>query len=177
MLVPFGILDVFQDQLWIYFGQSKETSDFILDCLTNWWDENSENYQNVEELMIELDGGSAIRSNRTQFMTRMVEFSQRSNLKIRLVYYPPYHSKYNTIERCWACLENFWNGAILDSIKTTIAWAENMKWKGVKPIVKLGEKTYETGIKPLEEELELSKEFWHPSRELPSWDVTIIPAV
>ncbi|NER36608.1 MAG: hypothetical protein F6J93_21925 [Oscillatoria sp. SIO1A7] len=22
---------------------------------------------------------------------------------MRLVYYPPYHSKYNPIERCWAC--------------------------------------------------------------------------
>ena len=71
-----------------------------MDCLTNWWGENSENYSNVEELMIELDGGSAIRSNRTQFIKRMVEFSQWSNLKIRLVYYPPYHSKYKTIERC-----------------------------------------------------------------------------
>ena len=43
-----------------------------------------------------------------------------------------------------------------------------MKWKGIKAIVKLGEKSYETGIKASEEELQLSKEFWHPSIELPS---------
>jgi hypothetical protein len=58
----------------------------------------------------------------------MVEFSRASNLKIRLVYYPPYHSKYNLIERYWAYLENFWNGAILDSIEIAIAWAENIRW-------------------------------------------------
>ena len=31
VLVPFGILDVADSQLWIYFGQSAETSDFIVD--------------------------------------------------------------------------------------------------------------------------------------------------
>jgi hypothetical protein len=176
VLVPFGILDVLKDQLWIYFGQSKETSDFIVDCLFTWWKENCEEYGEVEELMIELDGGSPIRSNRTQFIKRMVEFSQSSNLKIRLVYYPPYHSKYNTIERCWACWENYWNGAVLDSIETAIAWAKNMTWKGIKPMVKLVNKTYEKGIIPSQEELELSREFWYPSAELPLWDVTIMPS-
>lgn len=175
MLVPFGILDVFKNQLWIYFGQSKETSDFIVDCLETWWSENSNSYGEIEELMIELDGGSALRSNRTQFIKRMVEFSQKSHLRIRLVYYPPYHSKYNTIERCWAGLENFWNGAILDSIETAISWAKNMTWKGIKPIVKLVETTYSTGVKPSKEELKLSQEFWHPSAKLPSYDITIIP--
>ena len=49
-----------------------------------------------------------------------------------------------------------------------------MKWEGVRAIVKLAEETYETRIKASEEELQLSKEFWHPSIELPLWDVTII---
>ena len=93
MLVPFGILDVVKEQLWLYFGNSKETSDFIVDCLEMWWRENCNSYTDLEELMIELDGGSAIRSNRTQFIKRMVEFSRISNLKIRLVYYPPYQAQ------------------------------------------------------------------------------------
>ena len=33
---------------------------------------------------------------------RMVELSKAIDVKIRLIYYPPYHSKYNPIERCWA---------------------------------------------------------------------------
>jgi transposase len=57
--------------------------------------------------VIDLDGGSATRSDRTQFIKRMVELSQTIHLKIRLIYYPPYHSKYNPIERCWAALENY----------------------------------------------------------------------
>jgi transposase len=140
-----------------------------------WWSDNCNSYSFLEELIIELDGGSAIRSNRTQFIKRIVEFSRSSNLKIKLLYYPPYHSKYNTIERCWACLENYWNGAILDSIETAIAWAQNMTWKGIKPLVTYVDKIYEKGIIPSTEDLEFSKQFWFPSIDLPSWDITIIP--
>ncbi|MGB5712882.1 MAG: hypothetical protein WBM44_18485, partial [Waterburya sp.] len=39
-------------------------------------------------------------------------------LAIALIYYPFYHSKYNPTEQCWALLENYWNGTILDSVKT-----------------------------------------------------------
>jgi hypothetical protein len=97
VLVPFGILNTETDQLSIYFGQSAETSDFIVDCLHHWWRDHQTQYRHLEELTIDLDGGSATRSNRTQFIKRMVEFSQATCLKIHLVYYPPYHSKYNPI--------------------------------------------------------------------------------
>ncbi|MEO1300482.1 MAG: ISAzo13 family transposase, partial [Cyanobacteria bacterium J06636_16] len=98
VLVPFGILDVRDSQLWIYFGQSAETSDFIVDCLVAWWQAHQEDYSGVEELAIDLDGGSALRSNRTQFIKRIAQFCPTTGLKIRLIYYPPYHSKYNPIE-------------------------------------------------------------------------------
>ncbi len=125
-LVPFGILNTENDQLSIYMGQSAETSDFIVDCLTAWWEENQPQNVELDEWVINLDGGPATRSDRTQFIKRMVELSQAIGLKIRLIYYPPYHSKYNQIERCWAALENYWNGAILDSVETAIKWASNM---------------------------------------------------
>ena len=48
-----------------------------------------------------LDNGPHNFSYRTQFLKRMIEFADWAGLEIRLVYYPPYHSKYNPIERCW----------------------------------------------------------------------------
>ena len=96
-----------------------------------------QNPLHLEELMIDLDGGSATRSDRTQFIKRMVQFAQTTKLRVHLVYYPPYHSKYNPIERCWAALENYWNGTVLDSIETALRWAANMTWKAVSPIVHL----------------------------------------
>ncbi|MEL6264022.1 MAG: ISAzo13 family transposase, partial [Cyanobacteria bacterium J06626_6] len=62
------------------------------------------------------------------------------------MYYPPKHSKYNPVERCWAALEQFWNGAILDSIDTTLEWASRMMWKGLEPVIYHLSGTYEKGI-------------------------------
>jgi hypothetical protein len=175
VLVPFGILNTQNDQLSLYFGQSAETSDFIVDCLDLWWQDNQGAYRHLEELVIDLDGGSATRSNRTQFIKRMVQFSQAKGLRIRLVYYPPYHSKYNPIERCWAVLENYWNGTLLDSVETALNWAANMTWKGLAPMVQLLETTYETSVKVLPQELEQYLSFWQRSENLPKWDITISP--
>jgi Rhodopirellula transposase DDE domain len=175
VLVPFGILNTHSDRLSIYLGQSAETSDFIVDCLTAWWYENQHDFLELDEWVIDLDGGPATRSDRTQFIKRMVELSRAINLRIRLIYYPPYHSKYNPIERCWAALENYWNGAILDSVEATIQWAANMSWKGIAPIVHLVETTYEKGIKVLPQDLEQYQTEWQRSETLPQWDITIVP--
>ncbi len=73
VLVPFGILNTHSDHLSIYMGQSAETSDFIVDCLTAWWTENQPDYPELDEWVIDLDGGAATRSDRTQFIKCMVE--------------------------------------------------------------------------------------------------------
>jgi transposase len=175
VLVPLGILNTENDQLSIYMGESAETSDFVVDCLVNWWQEHQGEYSYLEELVINLDGGAATRSNRTQFIKRMVEFSQVTGLKVRLIYYPPYHSKYNPIERCWAALEQYWNGTILDSVEVAIKWASNMTWKGIKPIVYQVTTIYEKGIKVLPEQLKQYQPYWQRSETLAQWDITITP--
>ncbi|MEG4811513.1 hypothetical protein QUA82_28860 [Microcoleus sp. F8-D3] len=76
LLVPFGILNTQSDQLSIYMGQSAETTDFIVDCLTDWWHNNQSDYTELEELVINLDGGPAIRNDRTQFIKRIIDLSQ-----------------------------------------------------------------------------------------------------
>ncbi len=175
VLVPFGILDVAGSQLSIYFGQSAETSDFIVDCLEIWWSEHQESYATIDVLAIDLDGGSAVRSNRTQFIKRMVEFVETTQLSVHLIYYPPYHSKYNPIERCWAALENYWNGTILTSVEEALQWASNMTWNGFEPMIHLVEGTYEKGIKVPADELEPYQQQWQRSQSLPKWDIKIVP--
>ena len=56
VLVPFGILNTQTDQLSIYFGQSAETSDFIVDCLAHWCRNNQDQLVGLDELVIDLDG-------------------------------------------------------------------------------------------------------------------------
>ncbi len=145
-LVPYGILNVVSGLMTVFFGTSYETSDFIVDCLERWWDDNKDAYGDIKELVINLDNGPNSASSRTQFIRRITEFSDDTGLIIRLVYYPPSHSKYNPVERCWGILEEHWNGEILNSVNKTINWVSTMTWKGVKPVVHLWDKIYEKGI-------------------------------
>ena len=174
-LVPYGILDVLSGMLSIFFGASFETSDFIVDCLEMWWGKNRIAYPHIKELVINLDNGPNSASGRTQFIRRMTEFSDKTGLQIRLVYYPPYHSKYNPIERCWGILEEHWNGEVLDSISKAVNWACTMTWKGIKPTVKLVKKLYEKGIQLTKKEMKPYKNRIEYSNTLPKWDVLIKP--
>lgn len=147
VLVPAGILEVEAPQLNILFGTSRDTSDFIADALEWWWKNRQAAYPHVRRLLINLDNGPELASSRTQFMHRLVDFSDRYQMSIELAYYPPYHSKYNPVERCWGILENHWNGALLSTIPTTLEWARSMTWRGVYPIVDLLDRVYDTGVR------------------------------
>ena len=46
---------------------------------------------------------------RTRFLHCMVAFPDHIGKPIPLLYYPPYHSKYHPVERCWGILEQHWN--------------------------------------------------------------------
>ena len=68
VLAPAGILEVDSGQLNILFGTSRDTSDFIADCVDLWWKERRAAYPDVRRLLIDLDNGPEISSSRTQFM-------------------------------------------------------------------------------------------------------------
>jgi len=123
------------------------TSDCLVDVLELWWQSARERYRQVSTLLINLDNGPENQSHRTQFLKRLVDFAQTSQLSIHLAYYPPYHSKYNPVERCWGILENHWNGDILDTIETVVQFAQTMTWKGHAPMVRLLTTTYHTGVR------------------------------
>ena len=103
----------------------------------------------------------------------MTEFADLTGLCVRLVYYPPYHSKYNAIERYWAGLEKSWNGYLLDTVDTVINRAGNFYWKGMRTVACLVDAIYEKGVKlcsPKKRSLELRLK---RSVELNWWDISI----
>jgi hypothetical protein len=77
----------------------------------------------------------------------MVDWSDKIQLPIELVYYPPYHSKYNPVEHCWGVLENHWNGALLTDISIVREWTKTMRWDGIAPNVYFLDRKYSRGVK------------------------------
>ena len=85
-MVPFGVFEPTTNHLSIVFSTSAETSDFVVDCLELWWGENEERHANIRKLVINLDNGPHVNSHRTQFIKRMIEFADKTGLKIQLVH-------------------------------------------------------------------------------------------
>ena len=130
----------------LVFG-TRETSDAWVDALQLWWLQVRAGLGHIKRLVIYLDNGPKNSGRRTQFLKRMVQFADWSGLEIRLVYYPPYHSKYNPIERCWSALEKKWNGVLLTCWKVVLQCALRMTWKGQHPTVKRLEGVYPDGVR------------------------------
>ncbi|AFZ56767.1 Rhodopirellula transposase family protein [Anabaena cylindrica PCC 7122] len=146
-LTPYGIFIPEYKELFLFFVTSKLTADCIVDLLESWWQTVKHRFTHIQKLVINQDNGPENHSRRTQFMKRMVDFSTSSQLNLQLAYYPPYHSKYNPIERCFGWLEQHWNGSLLDTVDTVLNFAQTLTFKGKNPVVTLVEKVYSTGIK------------------------------
>ena len=97
--------------------------------------------------MINADNGPENSGRRTQWLKRLVEFAAFHRVNVWLAYYPPYHSKYNPIERVFGVLENYWNGDPLTSVDKALGMAEGMTYKGIHPTANLIGGAYPKGVK------------------------------
>ncbi len=173
ILTPVGIFLPQFDDLFIYMVTSRVTADCLVDCLQRWWDCVSQRFAQIDTLVINLDNGPENHSRRTQFMKRLLEFAKEYGLTICLAYYPPYHSKYNPVERCWGILENYWNGALLDSVEVVLRFAANMTYNGKHPLVELVTTTYKTGVKLSKNAMRLVEALIKRLPQLEKWFVDI----
>jgi DDE family transposase len=160
--------------LMLVFG-TAETSDFWVDALRLWWLQVGGSLGSIRRLVIYLDNGPNNAGTRTQFLKRMIEFADWSGLEIRLVYYPPYHSKYNRIERCWSSLEQKWGGMLLNGLKVILQQALRMRWQGQHPVVKRLAGDYPAGIRLSRKEMKPYEARLERSKTLPKYDITIKP--
>jgi transposase len=175
-VTPFGVFLPQYHELYLYFTPSKVTSDFIVDCLQQFWQSQKHRFPQVETLLLNLDNGPENHSRRTQFMQRITDFVDEFLITVDLAYYPPYHSKYNPIERVWGVLEQHWNGTLLDSCQTVLKFAQTMRYKGRSPFIQLVQKIYHNGVRLTQREMAKLEKRFDRLQALPKWFVTITPA-
>jgi hypothetical protein len=174
---PFGLVDEDGGQMHITFGSSAKTSDFIADGLEAWWERLPQPERDGFSLLqIKADNGPESSGRRTQFLKRMVAFADLIGKPVQLLYYPPYHSKYNPVERCWGILEKHWNGAKLADVAAMLGWAGSMTWKGLRPVVELSRKVYEKGVSLSKAAMREVEARLERNPLLPKWDILIRPA-
>lgn len=174
-LIPGGILEPVSGRAFLFFTESCKTSDFMVDGFFLWWNERKHELSDIRRLVINMDNGPECSGRRTQFLLRLTEFADATGLIIRLVYYPPYHSKYNAIERYWAGLEKSWNGYLPDTVETVLNRATNFVWKGLNAAVRLLKTSYQKGVRICGKEKAEMEERLQRSDQLPLYDITINP--
>lgn len=146
-VTPVGVFLPGSNQLYLYLVTGSVTADCLVDCIRQTWLSLADQFPLVQTLVLNLDNGPENHSRRTQFMQRITQLADETQLNLQLAYYPPYHSKYNPIERVWGVLEQHWNGSLLDSIDTVYQFAKTMTYNGIHPVVEIVTQTYHKGVK------------------------------
>lgn len=156
-IVPHGIFDIEKNIGYITLSTSKDTGEFACDCIENWWfNYGKEAYPNATSILILCDGGGSNSSRGFLFKEDLQKLSNKLGIEIRIAHYPPYTSKHNPIEhRLFPHITRSLNGVLIDSVDTM---AEKIKKtttsKGLKVVVSICKKIYETGRKATEEFIE-----------------------
>tara|TARA_B100001964_G_C13980397_1_gene485949 strand:- start:41 stop:571 length:531 start_codon:yes stop_codon:yes gene_type:complete len=172
-VTPYGLFLPESNETYIYLTKSFASSDFIVDCLLDFWNHYQYRFSRVKKLILNLDNGGENSSNRTQFIKRIIEFVDQTEIEIELAHYPPYHSKYNPVERVWGVLEQHWNGSLLDSVETVIKFIKTMTYKGLHPMVKLVQRVYKTGVKLTQKTMKQLEQRLERLPGLEKWSVKI----
>lgn len=174
-VTPFGIFLPATNENFFMFTESKVTADFMADQLQKLWPTFEARCPGMKTLLINLDNGPESSGRRRQWLKRLVALADEKGVTIKLAYYPPYHSKYNPVERCWGVLENHWRGELLDSVQKTLGLARSMTYNGIKPVVRLVKKTYESGVSLSEKAMAEIEARLARKPDLPAWSIMISP--
>lgn len=130
----------------------------------------------LDKLLINADNGPESSGQRTQWLKRMMEFSDANNIEIELSDYLPYYSKYNPVEMLWGVLENHWRGELLTSTDKALGLARNMTYYGITPSsVRLIKQIYLKGVRPKKKQMAVVEKRLQRLPGFEKWFVTICP--
>lgn len=175
---PFGIMDLKTKEVKLYCTTSNSTADFKVDSIEEYLKQKLKINPNINKLMIFLDNGPENGSSRKLWKYRIIKLAIKYNIQqIELVYYPPYHSKYNMIEHYWGVLQRHWNGLIIDNLDKLIGAINSCTWSGINSKGYLSTTVYEKGRNiDVAELAELEKNhITYNNQNIKKWSLIITP--
>ena len=175
-ITPYGIYDIVNNLGWVNVGIDKDTSEFAVQSIRNWWYKmGKELYQDSKELLINADGGGSNGSRVRLWKKELQKLSTETGLKITVCHFPPGTSKWNKIEhRLFSYISKNWRGRPLTSYEVVVNLiASTTTSKGLKVKCELDTNKYETGLKVSDDEfkkIHIIRDEFHGD-----WNYTIVP--
>lgn len=146
-IVPHGIYDVNRNVGYMTIGTSHDTSMFVCANIERVWEKHlKDQYPEARTLVILCDGGGSNSSSHKIVKQDLMDLSDRLGIRLLVVHYPPYCSKFNPIEhRLFSQVTRSWRGAPLMSVEQAADRAARTTTKsGLKVEVYIDKNVYQT---------------------------------
>ncbi len=176
-VTPYGIYDITHNTAWVNVGISKDTAQFAVSTLRNWWVEmGMKSYPHSRKLLIHADGGGSNGSRNRLWKRELQTFATEYDIEVTVSHFPPGTSKWNKIEhRLFSQITKNWRGKPLESLEIIISLIGSTSTNtGLQVKAALDPNEYEGGIKVTDEELNainIARHKFHGN----DWNYTIKP--
>lgn len=147
IVVPHGIYDIADNFGYLTLGTSKDTSAFVCDNLSTFWQSDLQwKYPDKDWMLLLCDGGGSNNSRHYIVKQDLYNLAQSIDMNIVIAHYPPYCSKWNPIEHRLFChVHRAWHGAVFQNIQIVKELAQMTSTKtGLQVKVNINDKQYQT---------------------------------
>ena len=174
--IPYGVYDIGINKGWVNIGITKDTAEFAVQSIRNWWYKMGIYYHNnAHSLLITADGGGSNSSKGKLWKYELQKFANETGLEIEVLHFPPGTSKWNKIEhRLFSYISKNWRGKPLKTYEIVIKLIGATKTtKGLEVECEIDKNNYETGIVINEEMLQETNII--PNGFHGDWNYKILP--
>lgn len=174
--IPYGIYDQSNNKGWVNVGITKDTAEFAVQSISNWWYKMGIYYNNTAtSLLITADGGGSNSSKGNLWKFELQKFANETGLDVTVLHFPPGTSKWNKIEhRLFSYISKNWRGKPLISYEVIVKLISSTKTTtGLDVECEIDKNNYKTGIKISEkkmQEINIVRGLFHGE-----WNYTIYP--
>ncbi len=175
-VTPYGVYDIANNKGWVSVGIDKDTSEFAVQSIRNWWHKMGKfYYEKPAKLLITADGGGSNGSQVRLWKKEIQNLANEIDMEISICHFPSGTSKWNKIEhKLFSYISLNWRGKPLTSYEVVVKLIGSTKTtKGLKVFSELDENTYEKGIKVTDKDfkkINIIKDDFHGE-----WNYTIRP--
>jgi hypothetical protein len=176
--IPYGVYDIAQNQGWVNVGIDKDTAEFAVQTIRNWWYQmGQELYPAARKLLITADSGGSNGVRVRLWKKELQVLANETGLEISVSHFPPGTSKWNKIEhRLFAYITKNWRARPLMSYEVIVNLiAGTTTTKGLEVKCALDPKSYARGKKVTARDwsaINLSRDDFHGD-----WNYSIRPNV
>ncbi|KAA6324843.1 hypothetical protein EZS27_025878 [termite gut metagenome] len=155
--IPYGIYDMALNKGCVNAGITKDTAEFAVQGIRNWWYEMGICYHNhANSLPITADGGGSNSSRGKAWKHELEKFANETGMEMEVVHFPEGTGKWNKIEhRLFSYVSKNWRGKPLASYEIIVQLIGSAKTeKGLEVECELDTENYQTGVVIEESEME-----------------------